>query len=386
MKMRRILAFTRRTLLQFRHDRRTFAFIIGVPFLMILIFGYTFSGEVTNVKVIFVSHDCELNTSNMPGFPTQNLNLSSSIYEHLDRKTLNLATETDLEKGKRCVEKGEAWGLIYVPENFTENFVQAIIGKNRSAELTLYIDGSNPPITAAIINAITTAIKDALTSAGFNFSQQNPVNLERVYIYGSEDTKFIDYFAPGVMSFAIMIVTTMLTIILFVNERRNGTLQRILTTPAKPEEIVLGYALAFALICMLQSIVIMCAGILLFGIKIAGNILLAFLIFFMIGAGHLGLGILLSAGAKNELQAIQFIPFIIFPSILLAGLFWPVESIPAILQPLAYFIPLRYGIDAERGIMVRGWGIEHIWVDLVILFFFALLTITASTWILRRKE
>jgi ABC-2 type transport system permease protein len=113
---------------------------------------------------------------------------------------------------------------------------------------------------------------------------------------------------------------------------------------------------------------------------------LALFVVFLIGIGHQGFGILLSTGAKNELQAIQFIPLIIFPSILLSGLFWPVESIPSVLQPLSYLIPLRYGIDAERAIMLRGWGVGEIWLDLVVLVVFAALTLGASILLLKKRK
>ena len=84
--------------------------------------------------------------------------------------------------------------------------------------------------------------------------------------------------------------------------------------------------------------------------------------------------------------AIQFIPPVLFPSILLAGLFWPVESIPKFLQPLSYFVPLRYAIEAERSIMLRGWGLGDIWFEVGILVVFAVLTLGGSILLLKRKR
>ncbi|MCX8174304.1 MAG: ABC transporter permease [Thermoplasmata archaeon] len=386
MKLRRVLAFTKRALFQFRHDKRTFAFILAVPLLMILIFGYTFSGEVHNLTVIFMSEDSGLNNTTFPFFPQKEINLSAGILKNLDRDVLNINVENVFEKAKSRVENREAWAFIYIPENFTRDFVAALIGSGNGSKLTVYLDGSNPTITGAVFSALSEAVKKSIEEIASQNVTQNFLSVERNYIYGSEDTKFIDYFAPGVMSFAVMMVTTILTIILFVNERRNGTLQRIAATPARAEELVLGYALAFGIICLLQSCVIMLTGVLLFGITIQGNVVLAFAVFFIIGIGHQGLGILLSAGAKNELQAIQFIPFIIFPSVLLSGIFWPVESIPSVLQPLAYLVPLKYGIDAERSIMVRGLGFGDVWIEICILLAFAAITIAGSTILLRRKE
>jgi len=132
--------------------------------------------------------------------------------------------------------------------------------------------------------------------------------------------------------------------------------------------------------------VILIAAILIFDISIVGNVFLALGVVVLLGIGHQGLGILLSAGGKNALQAIQFIPLVLFPSILLAGLFWPVESIPKFLQPLSYAVPLRYAIDAERSIMLRGWGLGDIWFEVVVLVGFAVLTLGGSILLLKRKR
>ena len=389
MRLRRTLAFSRRALLQFRHDRRTFAFVLIMPLLMIVIFGYTFGGDVKGITVELVNQDSEI----LPGIYTMlpdGLFLSQEITQNLDANILFLHSNTNSENARQLVHEGKAWAAILFPSNFTQNFLTSILSPNTttSPRIELYLDGSNPTIVSGILKEITQSVQTTLKelAATLNISEFNiPVSIEQVYIYGGGDTRFIDYFAPGVVSFAIMMVTTMITIILFVNERRNGTLQRLLVSPASEGEIVIGYALAFAVIGVMQSIVVLVAAILLFGITIVGNIFLALIVILLLAFGHQGLGILLSAGAKNELQAIQFIPLILFPSILLAGLFWPIESIPNYLQPLSYIIPLRYGIDAERSIMLRGWGIGEIWIDLVVLFIFAILTLSTSILLLKRK-
>jgi ABC-2 type transport system permease protein len=218
-------------------------------------------------------------------------------------------------------------------------------------------------------------------------TEAEPVVFDAYLEYGDvADIEFIDYFAPAIICFAIMMVTIMLTIILFVFERRNGTLQRLLASPASETEIVFGYALAFAVIGLCQSIIILVAAILIFDIAIVGGVVLALVVVMLLAIGHQGLGILLSSAAKNELQAIQFIPLIIFPSVLLTGLFWPIESIPPYLQPLSYIIPLRYGIDAERSIMLRGWGIEGVWLEILILIAFAVSMLAFAILMLKRRK
>ena len=384
-----MLAFSRRALLQFRHDRRTFAFVLVMPLLMILIFGYTFGGDVQGIALEMVNEDTGIPQGSLPQLP-DGLFLANDITENLNEEILSIHINSDSADARQCVHDGKAWVAIVYPENFTQNFLTAVLqpGTIPQPTIELYLDGTNPTIVAAVLKEITGAIQNTLSelSATLNITETSmPITVEQVYVYGGGETRFIDYFAPGVVSFAIMMVTTMITIILFVNERRNGTLQRLLVTPASEAEIVVGYALAFAVIGIIQSIVVLLAAIVLFDIAIVGNILLALLVILLLAFGHQGLGILLSAGAKNELQAIQFIPLILFPSILLAGLFWPIESIPSYLQPLSYIIPLRYGIDAERAIMLRGWGFGEIWIDLLALVLFAVLTLSASVLLLKRK-
>jgi ABC-2 type transport system permease protein len=357
---------------------------------MILIFGYTFGGDVKGIVIEVVNDDTGISAGTSPVLPN-GLFLALNISDHFDTDAFSLHTNTNSSNARQTVHEGKAWAAIIFPANFTKNFLTTIIAQDLSLspKIELYIDASNPTIATAVIKEVTQSIQRTLKelSTSLNISQiEMPIVIHQVYAYGGGDTRFIDYFAPGVISFAIMMVTTMITIILFVNERRNGTLQRLLVSPASESEIVVGYALAFAVIGIIQSIVVLIAAILLFDISIVGNIFLALIVILLLAFGHQGLGILLSAGAKNELQAIQFIPLILFPSILLAGLFWPIESIPSYLQPLSYIIPLRYGIDAERAIMLRGWGIGEIWIDIVVLVLFALLTLSASVVLLKRRN
>jgi ABC-2 type transport system permease protein len=392
MTVRRTLAFTKRSLLQFRHDRRTFAFIIVMPLLMILIFGYTFGGDVKGIKVALINQDEGIQPIAVPGNPfPQGLFLAQNITASLDTTTLSLQASTDPVSARKQVDDGTLWAAIIFPENFSENFLSGLSHPESVArpQIEVYLDGSNPTIAGTVLRTVSQAIQETMKTfaSRLNLSQTNAsLAVETVYAYGGGNTRFIDYFAPGVISFAIMMVTTMITIILFVNERRTGTLQRLLASPAKEHEIVIGYSLAFATIGLLQSVVVLTAALLIFNVSIVGNIFLALLVVMLIALGHQGLGILLSAGARNELQAIQFIPLILFPSILLAGLFWPIESIPSYLQPLCYIIPLRYGIDAERSIMLRGWGLGQVWIDIVFLIVFAMLTITGSVLLLKRKK
>ena len=389
MSFHRTLAFTRRVLLQFRHDRRTLAFILVVPLLMMLIFGYTFGGEPKGLQIAVVNLDEKIQIVNQE----DSLSIAEIVIQNLNDETFSINYYDTFKEAEKALQDTEVWAVIYFPANFSNNLYERFSTEGNqdiSSQIILSLDGTNPNIDTTIAKELQNALKETNNQIRniFNLpSHPDAITIETQYEYTDvEDIRFIDYFAPGVICFAIMMVTIMITILIFINERRQGTLQRLLTSPARETEIVLGYSLAFAVIGIIQCIVILLTAIIIFGITIEGNILLALIVVILLAIGHQGLGILLSSGAKNELQAVQFIPLIIFPAILLSGLFWPVESIPSFLQPLTYFIPLKYGIDAERSIMLKGWGIGEIWFEILILVIFAILTLSLSVLLLKKRK
>jgi len=235
-----------------------------------------------------------------------------------------------------------------------------------------------------VANAVSKAVSDALLKTMSQAGLQAPVTVDASEAIYAQDARFIDFFVPGIMAFVVFLLTTLLTLISFVGERTSGNLERLQATPLRSSEIVIGYAIAFSIIGMLQTAVLLTIGVLVFNIMIVGNIFLAFLVIALLAIVSLSLGILLSSLAKREAQAIQFFPLIILPTFLLAGIFWPVEAIPSWLRPLSYAIPPSYAVDATRAVMLRGWGVGGIWVDLVALFGFAAAFLSLAVWSLQR--
>ena len=373
MKTRRVLAVTRKSLAQFRHDRRTLGFVIGMPLLMVLVFGYTFGGEVHDVRTLVVNDDQEV-----PLGPTT-FHFAQDILENLEGETLTLVAASDLAAAREEVRAGRAWAVLHFPANFTENVVNRT--DNEQGILDIILDGSSPPIASAILGRLRAAIEKALGgSAG-----AAPIALERDYVYGSEDTRFIDSFAPGVVALAVLMVTTIFSVIIVVREKSAGMLERLFATPLTSTELVFGHALALLVIAFLQSAVVLTAAIVLFQVQVVGSLVLAFALLLLFAAGNQGLGMMLSAGARNELQAVQLIPLILFPSLLLTGVFFPLEAIPGGLRPLSYVVPLTYAADGLRSVMLRGWGVAEIALDLVVLVGYDVLTLLGAAVLVRRQ-
>lgn len=389
MNVTRVLAMARKVLRSLRHDKRTVGFLIFMPIFMIAIFGYTFGGEVKDVDVCIVNMDQG----------SANGSFAEKIIEQLQNDpTIHVVQVIDSSSGmddpasyaRSQVTDGKAWGAMIFPVNFTERVEHRILptaptGTDPSvlppASIIMMLDGSNTNIAQALSGSVQGIVAQELYR---EYGVTQPVQFQNDMVYG-EGLGFIDTFAPGIIPLAVMMVTFMLSIISFIHERTTGTLARLLSTPITEGEIVTGYALAFGLVGLVQSIVVLATAILLFNIHIQGSVFLVLGIIFVLGIGMQGLGFMLSANARNEFQAIQFIPIVLFPSILLSGVFWPIQAVPEVLRPVSYFLPLTYAIDGARSVMIRGWGVDMIWLDLIILTAFALAMLTISVILMRRR-
>ena len=369
MRFSRTFAITKRIFKGLRHDRRTVALIVIAPLLAMFIFGVAFSGDVTNVGVVVVNQD--------------NGALSKGIITNLDASTLTIEYMDSEQAAIDKVATGQAWAAIIFPDDFTKNVTAKLQDASFSGDTSIIIraDKSNVNIASAVLRSVTDAMMTTISQAG----RELPVIINDSPIYG-KGAEFIDFFVPGIMAFAVFLLTTLLTLLSFVGERTNGTLERLIASPMKESEIVLGYGMAFGIIGMVQASLLLIVATLVFKIIIVGNPFLAYIIIALLAIVSVNLGILLSSAAKREAQAVQFLPLIILPTFLLSGIFWPVEAIPSVLRPFSYLIPPTYGVEAMRSVILRGWGLGEIWVEIVALLGFAVVFLAVSIRSLQRGK
>ena len=197
---------------------------------------------------------------------------------------------------------------------------------------------------------------------------------------------FIDFFALGVITLAAVMITFMLSILSFVKERSKGTLDGVMAIPVTGGEFVTDDAINFGMMALVQSSVMLVTAILLFQVQVVGNVLLVLLKLSLPVLGGRGMGFLLSSLTKSEFQGVRFMPVIILPSILLASVFWPAEAISEVIRLVSYFIHQTYAVDGCGALMIRGWGISDIWVQLLILSIFAVAVMVLSVYGLKRSR
>ena len=378
MNIRRAFSVTKRIFRGLRNDRRTIALMFIAPILAMCVFGVAFSGDVKDVHVVVVNQDEGYQPSGIP-VP---VSISKMIIANFDKDVLKVDYVNTEDEGVQRVQKGGAYGVIVFPENFTRDIYSRMQNPSStiSTSIQVRLDKSNVNVANAIAKAVSDAVLKTMSETG----NAAPISVDADNAIYGKGAKFMDFFVPGIMAFVVFLLTTLLTLISFVGERTSGNLERLQATPLRASEIVIGYAIAFSIIGMLQSILLLVIGVAVFNIMIVGHVALAFLVIALLAVVSLSLGILLSSLAKREAQAIQFFPLIVLPTFLLAGIFWPVEAIPSWLRPLSYAIPPSYAVDATRSVMLRGWGIGGIWIDIVALLGFAVAFLVLAVWSLQR--
>lgn len=363
MRAARILAVARKVFQTLRHDPRTVALMLLAPVMAMLIFGFAFGSETRDVRTVVV---------NLDEGP-----LAAEFVDRLDHEALAITTMDDAEAARRAVREGGQTGAIVFPPDFTRRAAQG------NATLDVLLDTTNNQLSSVVVREVAEAGQALAASRGV----RAPVTPVVTYAHeAARDARFIDYFVPGVMAFAATLFTTLLTLLAFVGERTGGTLDRLRVTPVTEGEIVLGYELAFGLVAAVQGALLLAVALLVYDVLVVGSLALAFLAIVLMAVDAMGIGVLVSAAAQREGQAIQFVPFIVLPVFLLSGIFVPVEALPAWLRPFSYALPPTWAIEALRNVMLRGWGLDRVWLHLAVLAGFAVLLTLLAVAGLRRAR
>ncbi len=362
--MRRVLALARRIMRQFQHDRRALALLFVVPLVVLALLGYLLRGQQEAPRLAVVDLD------RVPGSL-----VPAAVQRIREERQFQLTAVATEGEADRRLRQGKVTAYLVFPQGFT-----AGARAGRRPPLHLVVEGSNPTESAAVIERLQRVIAQFAAAAG-----SPPLRTD--YLYGGKTLDTLDFFAPVLIAFFAFFFVFLLTSVSFLRERVQGTLERLMASPITRGEIVLGYMIGFSFFALLQAVVILLFSVLVLRVHFRGNLLLAFFLEALLVIGAVNLGIFLSTFARNEFQAVQFIPLVIVPQALLSGLVFPVETMPAPLQVLAHFLPLTYATFALRDVMIKGFGLFDggLPLDIAVLAAFVALAVVAGTLTLRRQ-
>jgi len=195
------------------------------------------------------------------------------------------------------------------------------------------------------------------------------------------DKSMLDYIAPAMLATLILFFGFIITGISVLRERSQGTMERLMASPISRMDVVAGYLLGFLLFALLQTLIIFFYMVYVLDISFQGELWQILIFQVLIGIGAVCLGTFFSVFARNEFQIMQFIPLIVLPQIFLCGVLWPISQMPEYLQWIAKFLPLYYGVEGIRALMLQGQGLLDIGRDIGILAAYAagLLVLAALT-------
>lgn len=195
------------------------------------------------------------------------------------------------------------------------------------------------------------------------------------------DKRMLDYTAPAMLATLILFFGFIITGISVLRERSQGTMERLMASPISRMDVVAGYLLGFLLFALMQTLIIFFYMVYVLDISFRGELWQILIFQVLIGIGAVCLGTFFSIFARNEFQIMQFIPLIVLPQIFLCGVLWPVSNMPDYLQWIAKFLPLYYGVEGIRALMLEGQGILNIGKDIGVLAAYAagLLVLAALT-------
>ena len=337
--------------LHVRRDFATLFFSLIIPILQMFLLGYGIDTNIRQINTVVYNADGRQESRELLD------RLKNSDTFRIYRFVNN---DRDLND---AIISGQCRVGIKIPVDYSDKLLHQM-----SAQVLVLIDGSDSSVAGQAIN-VTTAIglDESLRRVLGNTDQAFAVDMRPKVLF-NPDSRSPNFLLPGLTAVLLLNVTTFLTAFSIVREKERGTLEQLFVTPVRPMGLLLGKLLPYLGIGFFELAMIVSAMRFLFRVPIHGNVvLLAFLSLPYIFVS-LSLGILISSKATSQAHAMQLAFLTILPSVFFSGYIFPRETMPRFFYVLSYFVPASYFINITRGIILRGAGWGHLWIDALALF------------------
>jgi len=358
--MYRIRAIIWKEFIQLFRDPKTLGLIIFMPVMQLMIYGYGINTDVKHMSTIVFNED------QSP--------LSRRLIQALEQSAyfdVDYIAQSDGDI-RHVLDLGKAKAGLHIPPDFTRKLLSGV-----DAELQLLIDGtdSNPANTA--LNTSQAIVNNFLQTEGLI-----PVSVQAVQfrprMWYNPDLKSSYFLVPGVVGLLLMLLIPMITSSAVVREKERGNLEQLLVTPIRPYELILGKLIPYLIVGLVIALTVLSVAHFLFDIPMRGSPILLFMLTGLYMMVCLGLGLLASTLAENQMQASQMIMFFAAPSILLSGFFFPRETMPKPIYMLGNIIPLTFFLRIIRGILLKGLHLSDLWPEVGVLTLMATVVLTLS--------
>jgi len=357
MNPRKVQTIAHKEFIHLVRDFRSLYLAFMIPLLLILLFGYALSLDVDDVEIVVVDHD------RSP--------LSRDLIRKLDASPYFVISHhlPDAESVKKYLNRNRATLGFIIPPDWTEKIKAGL-----QSPLQVLLDGSDPNYAgisrgyiSIFIDTYNRELRDDFLNR-MGMEKFKPPVEGRIRVWFNEDLESRIFIVPGIIAIIIMIVGAMLTSLVVAREYENGTMETILSLPIRASEFLLGKAIPYFFIGLIDVLAAVLMGQLLFGVVMKASFWLMILASSLYLSVALSLGLLISVLTKSQLVANQTAILVTYlPSLLLSDFVFPVINMPAVLQKLTRVVPATYFIDILNGLYLRNLGFSPLWPSYVVL-------------------
>jgi ABC-2 type transport system permease protein len=371
----RILVILRKEFIQTLRDPRTRMLLFVPPMVQLVVFGFAVNLDVDHARLAWMDMDRTPESREL-----------RARFEGSGRFDV-VALPASEEDVQRVMDRGQVDTVVRVLPGFARD-----LARMRPAQVQVLVDGTNSN-TASLVSGYAAGVLTAF-AADLGPVQQNvrvlqrgapsppslnlPAVNARTRIWFNPDLRSRNYFVPGVVANIIMMVTLMLTALGIVREKEIGTMEQLMVTPIRPIELMLGKTLPFAVVGLLDVLLVTAVALLVFQIPVRGSFLLLIGCSVLFLMTSLGAGLLLSTISQTQQQAMMSSFFFSTPAFMLSGFTFPIRNMPESVQYLTYLNPLRYFMEIVRGIFLKGSGVSVLWPQMLCLAAFGAGTLLLS--------
>jgi ABC-2 type transport system permease protein len=358
--VRRVLFLIWKELIELRQDPRLLGVVVVAPILQLVMLGYAATTDIRNVPVVVSDADRSAASRDLIARFSASRNFSV------------VDVVGGLNDIDPYLERGRAWMAVAIPAGYGE-----MIGAGRPAAVQIVADGSDSNSANIGLGYATNLIA--------TYAQQLPLPatsthddgarsmrageiVPRIRIWFNPQLESRDFMIPGILALLLLVVTTNLSSMAIVRERELGTLEQLNVTPLRRWELIVGKLLPYGLVGMIDVLLVLAVAIGWFQVPLRGSIwlLLALTVVYLLTT--LGLGLFVSTISSTQQQAMMTsMFFFLMPMMYLSGFIFPIENMPAVIQPITYLIPLRYYLVILRSIFLKGVGLETLWPQVAAL-------------------
>jgi ABC-2 type transport system permease protein len=362
--MTRLLHIMRKEFQELRRDPRLFGIVIIAPIVQLTMLGYAATTDVRNVPMVVVDED-----------RTADSRALVSRFEASDNFVVidSLSSPREIDA---FLDSGRAWMALAIPADYSE-----LMTAGQPSVIQVVADGTDANSTNVALGYAGSLVASYAREIAATTGRGSPVPLlsTEVRVWFNPELESRDFMIPGILALLLLVITTNLSSMAIVREREVGTLEQLNVTPIARWELIAGKLLPYALIGVVDVLLVVLVALFWFEVPLRGSFALLMLMCVVYLLTTLGLGLFVSTISSTQQQAMMTSSFFfLIPMVFLSGFVFPIENMPEWIQPVTYLIPLRYFLVILRGIFLKGVGLETLWPQAAALLAWGICILTLA--------